>query len=255
MHSSTWRIVVMVTSLCWFAANAKGNLVANGNFEGGTYTTSVNGPTETLPNFWNLAPTFTASLSDVNVVAASTFPGYADPGGGSYYVAFQSTSALSDGQDCLYQYIPTTVGATYTISFYAAMTANAVSNTFFSMEWDASGTNDTNGFIFNSSSGPATNGFTKYTFIETASLSNTLFYFHGTDASGAILVDDLVITQNEDTPEPASLLLMSLGLATVALSHLTKRRCGFHECSHSVPDNNGDESKGLASGGVPDIRG
>jgi len=30
---------------------------------------------------------------------------------------------------------------------------------------------------------------------------------------------------------------------------------GRQECSHSVPDNDGDESKGLASGGVLDIRG
>ena len=227
MHFSTRRTVVMVMSLCWFAANAEGNLVANGNFEGGTYATSVNGPAEALPNFWNLSPPDTASLTDVNVVAASSFSGYPDPDGGSYYVAFQSTSTLSDGQDCLYQYIPTTAGATYTISFYAAMTANAVSNTYLSMEWDASGTYDTI-IIFNPSSGPATNGFTQYTFTETASLSNTLFYFHGTDASGAILVDDLVITQNEDTPEPASLLLMSLGLSIVGLRHLATPWYGFH---------------------------
>lgn len=211
----------MVTSLCWFAANATGNLVANGNFEGGATTITTYVPTgEQLPMFWNLSPPNTASLSDVNVVAASTFPGYADPDDGNYYVAFQSTA--TSGQDCLFQNLQTTSGDTYQISFYAALTAAAVPNTFLSIEWDGG-----SGYqyidIFTSSSGPATSGFTRYTFDFQTSLASTTFWFHGTDSSGAILVDDLDVELQEDTPEPASLLLVSLGFVIIGLPRLVKR--------------------------------
>ena len=229
MHFSTWRSVVMATSLCWFGANAKGNLVANGNFEGGTYTYLGNGSTEILPNFWNLSPPSTFTLSDTNVVAASAFPGYSDPDGGNYYVAFNSTSnPLTTGQDCLNQALQTTPGDTYTISFYAALTEAAVPNTFLSIEWDGG-----SGYqyidIFTSSSGPGTSGFIHYTFDFQTSLASTTFWFHATDSpasGGAILVDDLDVELQEDTPEPASLLLMSLGLVIIGLHYMAKRGAG-----------------------------
>jgi D-sedoheptulose 7-phosphate isomerase len=48
----------------------------------------------------------------------------------------------------------------------------------------------------------------------------------------------------------------SLGQFTIGLTGTSGGRLHeFQECSHSVPDNDGDESKGLASGGVLDIRG
>jgi hypothetical protein len=223
MHS-TGRVVVMVSSLCWFAANATANLVANGNFAGGTYTDSFGslGPTDLLPDSWSLSPPSPATATDVNVIGE--LPGYTDPSGGTQYVAFQS--AATSGQDCLNQFIPTVAGEVYTISFWAAMTASAVANTFLTAEWDSGGANevDMGGLLFSSTSGAATNGFLHFQFTETASQNSTLFYFHGDDASGAILVADMVVTQ--DSPEPASALIVALGVAALAVRRYTTRRLG-----------------------------
>jgi hypothetical protein len=215
---STGRVAVMVSSMCWFAANANANLVANGNFAGGTYLNSSFGPTDVLPEFWSLSPPNPGSTTDINVIGA--LAGYADPAGGTQYVAFQS--AATSGQDCLNQFIPTVAGDVYTISFYAAMTASAVANTYLTAEWDSGGAHevDMGGLLFSSTSGAATNGFLHFQFTETASMNNTLFYFHGDDANGAVLVADLVVTQ--DSPEPASVLLV--GVALAGLIHHRRQR-------------------------------
>lgn len=220
------RVVIMVSALCWFGAIALGNIVANGDFEGGTFPATFGTTIDILPNFWSLLPPDTPAQTDTNVVAASAFSQYVNPDPGSFYVAFESQSVTTEGQDCLTQEFPTIAGASYTISFWVAMTANAVANTFLTAQWDANGSNniDMGGMLLSSSSGAASTAFTEYTFTEVASESSTTFFFHATDASGAILIDDLVITEQQDAPEPASLLLMSFGILIAGMPWLIKRR-------------------------------
>lgn len=243
-------IVVGILSLCWFAAGACGtNLFVNGDFTGGEYQdTAANAPPplslaavgwgpaapqDFLPNSWYLSPPADPAQSNVNVFA-DTVAGVTDPVcncSSGYYVAFASASEVTpvnDGQDCLYQEIPTVVGHEYTISFWVAITAAATSNTDLNIEWDAEGANDHSYvdpyFWFPNNAGPELT-FEQFTFPNlTASLSTTRFYFHGTDGNGAILVTDAVMTDQSAVPEPTSALLVSSGLMLVALAARQIRR-------------------------------
>jgi hypothetical protein len=159
--------------------------------------------------------------------AMAQFP---DPGGGGFYVSFQSPAAGAQGQDCLFQYIPTVPGQRYMITFYIAITAAAGPNTEMDPEWDAGGANNTRMrdpyYYFPTNTGPQP--FRQFTFTETASLSNTLVFFHATNATGSILLDNVVATAISATPEPGSLLLMSAGLllfVSLAADRI-RRKCG-----------------------------
>ncbi|HTW93771.1 MAG TPA: PEP-CTERM sorting domain-containing protein [Tepidisphaeraceae bacterium] len=108
-------------------------------------------------------------------------------------MAFQS--AVTDGtQDCLNQVISTVPDARYDVSFWVAMTASPGSQFGLNPEWDAGGAYDTTmgntAFYFQPTNSPAV-PYTYFSFIETASGSSTSVYFHGADATGAILLDNV----------------------------------------------------------------
>jgi hypothetical protein len=225
--------VVSVLSLCWFATDAWGtNIVINGGFDGTTFTETFGTVTDVLPFGWGDTPPGPANSSNINVVSAANFPGFPDPDGGGFYVAFMSPA--TDGtQDCLYQDLDTVPGEKYTLTFKAAITS---ASPYLQLlpDWDAFGSDRT--FIsvprFNSataatsSSAPLT--FQTFTFTNlTASLTKTRLYFHGVDSKGAILLDSVMVTPQSDVPAgDAPLPLWSLVALGAGLIGVTSRRLG-----------------------------
>ncbi len=187
---------------------ASARQITNGNFEGGTYQQTFGTSTDTLPNSWTNAPP--TAMSNLNVFANGSGPGSAESG--THYVAFQS--AESDGtQDCLNQILSTVPNQKYVISFWVAMTPSSGSQFGLSPEWDSGGANDTtmgtNAFYYHPTNSPAVL-YTFFSFTETASSSSTSVYFHGADATGAVLLDNVTFAP---VPEPSSFVLVGLTLA------------------------------------------
>jgi hypothetical protein len=189
--------------------------ITNGDFEGGTYTQSFGGVTDILPNGWTNSPP--TNMSNLNVFANGNGPGSAQSG--THYIAFQS--AVTDGtQDCLNQILSTIPNQRYTISFWVAMTASAGSQYGLGPEWDSGGANDTimgtSAFYFHPTNSPSV-PYTFFSFTETASSSSTSVFFHGADATGAVLLDNVTFAP---VPEPSSFVLIGL---TVAIGYLRPR--------------------------------
>jgi hypothetical protein len=192
--------VIAVLSFGWFSTGAWGaNLVSNGGFDGTTYTESFGPVTDVLPSDWNLLPSYPSNTSNINVVPATAYPGFPDPDGGGFYVAFMS-QAQNGSEDCLYQDFNTVPGQKYTLSFKAAITS-ASPYLVLIPDWDELGTDRVkiavNGFNVNeaatSSSAPL--AFQSFTFSGlTASLSTTRLFFHGVDSQGAVLLDSVSVT-------------------------------------------------------------
>ena len=179
--------------LCWWANTASAsNLFVNGDFEGGTYTQVFGTSTDNLPNGWTNSPPTTSS--NLNVFANGSGPGSAESG--THYIAFQS--AVTDGtQDCLNQVISTVPNQKYTVSFWVGMTASSGSQFGLGPEWDSGGANDTTmgatAFYYHPTNSPSV-AYKFFSFTETASSSSTSIYFHGADATGAVLLDNVSVT-------------------------------------------------------------
>jgi hypothetical protein len=218
--------IIVVPLLCAFAASAAAdNIVPNGSFENGYYyclpdtngdcnpgTASGPGPgVDTVADGWyNLPP---ASQSDFQIESG---PYSAEDG--SFYAAFMSASGTND-QDCFTVDLDTVAGQLYTISFWVSITAPSVSNTSLDpqWQWNQPNTVDMTEAAYHTPTAGSTLGWTQYTFTETAESDWTYLMFHGTDANGAILLDNVVVTASSAAPEPASLLLISSGLLIIAL--------------------------------------
>jgi hypothetical protein len=184
--------------LCWWANTASAsNLFVNGDFEAGTYTQVFGSSTDILPNGWTNSPPTTSSK--LNVFANGSGPGSAESG--THYIAFQS--AVTDGtQDCLNQVISTVPNQKYTVSFWVAMTASSGSQFGLGPEWDSGGANDTtmgtNAFYYHPTNSPSV-AYKLFSFTETASSSSTSIYFHGADATGAVLLDNVSVSNAAKT--------------------------------------------------------
>ncbi len=219
MKIPSTTICAVALSLGLLAASAYGsNLVTNGDFEGTTYL-GPNG--DIVETGWTLLPTTDVSLSNFDIESGGPFP---DPDGGTQHAAFMSTEA--DGsQDCFVTTMTTVALQQYTVSFWVAITAAKASNTLLLPQWDWTTANQkdmTDPFYFTpTNTGPVT--YQHFTFTETASSSSTQLMFHGIDSSGAILLDDVVVTAVSPVPETTSLLLMGSGLMIVGLRRRAKK--------------------------------
>jgi hypothetical protein len=223
MQSRFVAMAVLAGMLCWWANLASAsNLFVNGDFEGGTYPQNLGYTTDNLPNGWTNAESNNGS--NLDVFSNGSGPGSAESG--THYVAFQST-ATDGSQDCLNQVVVGTVpGQKYTVSFWVAMTPSSGSQFGLSPEWDSGGAHDTTmgsnaDFYFHPTNSPGA-PYTQFSFVETASSTSTSIFFHGADATGAVLLDNVSVTPLSATPEPSSLVLCSL--AAVGL-FITARRC------------------------------
>jgi hypothetical protein len=219
MNSLTIKCILIAALFIGYDKTASANPITNGDFEGGTYSQTFGSSNDILPDGWTNSPP--TSLSNLDVFANGTGPGSAESG--THYVAFQSTE--TDGsQDCLNQIISTIPNQKYTISFWVAMTASPGTQFGLSPEWDAGGANDTtmgsSAFYYHPTSSPAV-PYTFFSFTETASSDSTSIYFHGADASGAVLLDNVTVTA---VPEPSSFDLLGLTLAFGCSGWLLSRR-------------------------------
>jgi hypothetical protein len=213
-HSSLGRCVLVAGLFLACGRAASANLFTNSDFEGTTYTQTFGTFTDTLPTGWTNSPP--TNMSNLDVFANGTGPGSAESG--THYVAFQS--AETDGtQDCLNQVVSTVANQKYTVSFWVAMTPSSGSVFGLSPEWDSGGANDTtmgnsSDFYFHPTNSPAV-PYTFFSFTETASSSSTSIFFHGADATGAVLLDNVSVTP---VPEPAWLISVPM-LAFLMLGH------------------------------------
>jgi hypothetical protein len=170
------------------------NLVVNGSFEGETYLDSRTG--NILPSGWTLNPQDPAEFSKVNVDSAIDASIQLGPQDGSKYLRFQST-ASNGSRDCFYQYINTVAGQQYRVSFWVAMTSTIVGNrSGLDPVWDEEGLNPvhmgTDQFYFEpTNTGPVP--YQLFSFTETASENLTVIEFHGANANGSILLDNVVV--------------------------------------------------------------
>jgi hypothetical protein len=173
-----------------------------------------------MPTGWTNSPP--TAMSNLNVFANGSGPGSAESG--THYIAFQSAE-LDGTQDCLNQIIPTVANQQYTVTFWVAMTASSGTQFGLSPEWDSGGAHDTNmgttAFYYHPTNATA-KAYTFFSFTETASSSSTSLYFHGADATGAVLLDNVSVTL---APEPASLASVSL----VGFLALLRRRRGSRQ--------------------------
>jgi hypothetical protein len=216
--ASRWAIALAAALLLFATGRAPANLITNGSFEGSTFTDPTTG--DTLPTGWTLGPPSPSNLSKVNVDSAVNAPTDLGPFDGTHYLRFQST-ANNGTRDCVWQDIPTTPGASYTISFAVAITSTSVGNNLgLDPIWDENTANatslGTSDFYFNPTN-TAPVPYQVFSFTETASGSLTRLDFHAVDSDGSILLDQVSVSA---VPEPASIGLF--GLAGV--SFLSRRR-------------------------------
>jgi hypothetical protein len=170
------------------------NLIVNGSFEDATY--NVFWTDDILPTGWILSPPDPVSLTKCNIDSAIDPSIQLGPQDGDHYVRFQS-SAENGTRDCLYQYINTIPGQQYTVSFWVAITSTSVgNNSGLNPVWDEYEANHTvlgpNEFYFSPTNiGPVP--YQLFSFLVTASLSQTKLMFHAIDATGSILLDNVVV--------------------------------------------------------------
>ncbi|HWB54806.1 MAG TPA: hypothetical protein VG722_11460 [Tepidisphaeraceae bacterium] len=218
-------VAIFCQLFCLVGLASADNLVPNGSFEGGSFLyTDHAGTDDTVPNGWYFSGTTPFSgASNFQTLCGTN--GALAPEDGSCYVAFQSAET-NGTQDCLFVDIQTTPGQSYNFSFWVAVTAPPTSNTTLIPVWDVNGTNtvDLSQPFYSSPNNVAATGYQQFTFTEVASETTTTLGFHGTDGSGAILLDNVSVTayQSSATPEPSSFLLSAFGVLAGVL--LLKRR-------------------------------
>lgn len=182
-------------------ATAGSNLVANPGFETGSFSDwTVSGTISTMPKY--------TYVTDVTYAYG--------PHSGSYYalIGAESTDPLT-----LSQTISTIAGDQYTFSWYLASDSSEENQ--FTATW--------NGSTVSSQSDIGVQGYTLYSFTETATSSSTTIAFSIYNNPGYFYLDDVSVTQNPISlfavPEPSSLVLGGLGaIAVIAVSRRARRR-------------------------------
>jgi hypothetical protein len=190
-----WKAVFVLAAL-WSLVNVArcANIVTNGDFEAGTTVDAATG--DVLPSGWVNGPPSPSTLSKVNVGTAVNAAIDLGPESGTHYIRYQSP-ATNGTADCLLQDLTTVSGQKYAVSFWIAATSTSAGNpSGINPVWDENRGNQTSmavGPLF----APATNtgplAYQSYSFVETASASVTRLDFHGTDVSGSILLDNVVV--------------------------------------------------------------
>jgi hypothetical protein len=221
----------------WTGAASAANLISDGDFSAATVSVpvpaSVNGvdilpinnSADTSDGGWTYSDSEffqqeASDLSDYNVMSGSHAGGFGGQGSSNTYLAFQ---AADSSLDCIGQWIATTPGVKYTVSFWAAQTTQATgTDGMLEAFWGSNYGDGSNPLLdLNATSGAAT-AYQQYTFTETgiAGQDFSILEFHGLDANGAMLLDNVSVTA---VPEPVSFSLVGSGLVLAGMRR--RRRC------------------------------
>jgi autotransporter-associated beta strand protein len=189
---------VFAAVICFGWRAARANVVVNGSFEGATSVDPTTG--DVLPAGWSLGPPYPTSLSKFNIESAVDPSVDLGPEDGTYYARFQSP-ATNGTWDCLYQDLNTVAGEQYTISFWVADTSTSMGNTVgLNVVWDENTGNQTDlgdNQFYHWPTNTAPVPYQFFVFTEIASTSLTRIDFHGIDADGSILLDNVNVNATQ----------------------------------------------------------
>ena len=166
----------VIATIC-FSSPSRADIVVNGGFEDGNFTG------------------WTGGLPDNVVFSGSPNSAYVHTG--SYGVGFGSNSLTT-----LSQTLSTVAGTSYDVTFW--INSNGLSPNEVKLSWG--GTK-----IFEEKN-IAADGWTEFSFIETATSNSTVLAFGLEQRSGYSGLDDISVTA---VPEPATWAMMLLGFAAV----------------------------------------
>jgi hypothetical protein len=174
-----WPGLALVAAVA-FSTPCTAGLVTNGDFETGDFTG------------------WTGGFPDNFVASGDAFLVHS----GTYGVAFGSTQL-----SYLSQTLTTTVGTNYDVSFW--LDSNGPTNRV-KLSWGGNS-------IFNEANIPA-DGWTEYSFIETATSTSTLLSFGLKQVSGYSGLDDISVSAVSGVPEPSTWAMMLLGFAAIGFA-------------------------------------
>jgi Protein of unknown function (DUF642)/PEP-CTERM motif len=188
MNRKNFLAMLIIMACMLFSAQlASANLVTNGGFEDGT-TVNYNMVD------WSGIGAFQASSGDYGHVSH----------GGNFYAGFGWVGRLGS----ITQTLATTPGQQYDLSYYFA------SDGYFTNQFV---TTVGGNVLFDQSNIPF-QGWTLYDYVFTATSSLTDLTFSGRDDPAWLALDDVSVTPVGGTPapEPATMLLLGLGLVGLA---------------------------------------
>jgi PEP-CTERM motif len=195
MRKALVRAVTVATSVMLGAAGAQAaNLILNGGFEDGVYTSTIDGNTNTgVPNDWDSTAAFDLEAGFNRVIEADAHSGSFALQIGNF--DYQPTATLT-------QTFSDVAGDTYTVSFWAFDGgANGDPAAFLTVSVGSASE------TFNDTVATYTEG--TFTFVGTG--SDTISIAAQTDPSEWV-VDDVSVT-GSTVPEPATWAMMLIGFA------------------------------------------
>jgi hypothetical protein len=170
------------------SARSKADYIVNGGFETGDFTG------------WNLIGDPTQTLVDTGF-----------PHSGLFNAELGQTGSLAS----LSQSINTIVGTSYTLSFWFAGAGDTPS------EFKALVGNNLLLDLVNPAFG---NGYQQYSYNFVATSNSTLIQFQARDDVTYMQLDDVSVVTPSSIPEPTSMILFGIGMATLASYRLSRGR-------------------------------
>jgi hypothetical protein len=210
------RALCAAAGLVFFgaAAASASNLVVDGDFEGGISAFNAD---------WDPHSQIANNVGVSMGFAPSTFPQ-----AGSWFAFFGDGIPIENFID---QSFSTTIGHTYTLSFWVAIEPDNVAdgNTQdthnFAPQVDVGWTGSGFNLLTYPASDTNTMPYTEYTYNYIASASTTSLEFSAVDSyETAVLLDTISVTDDGVVPEPATFALAGAGLVAVGCLRRRKQR-------------------------------
>jgi len=195
-----WLICIFATVGIHQQAMAA-NIVMNGDFTGGYYTSTIDSNTNTLvPNDWMPNPAFDL-YAGYNRIDMGSIPGITGD-----TVSIGDTD--SEPAASISQVLTTVAGATYTVSFELYNSGLSDPGSFF----NASIVGTTSGIQIN---GDPSSYETQYETFSFTGTGSDILAFTANTTPGEWYIGDVVVSEQSTVPEPSALLLLGFGLGGV----------------------------------------